>query len=42
MKVLQELLHNDILLAGILSWFENQYQEIIRKDFDEKETGRGG
>ena len=33
--------HNDDTY-GIVSWFQNQYREIIRKDFDEKETGRGG
>lgn len=29
MKVLQELLHNDILLAGILSWFVAQVIKMI-------------
>ena len=29
MKVLQELLHNDILLAGILSWFVAQVIKTI-------------
>lgn len=33
--------HNDDTY-GIVSWFENQYQEIIRKDFDEKESRRSG
>lgn len=33
--------HNDDT-PGILSWFENQYQEIIRKDFDANQNGRAG
>lgn len=33
--------HNDDT-PGIVSWFENQYQEIIQRDFDEKEGRRGG
>ena len=39
MKVLQELLHNDILLAGILSWFVAQVIKtilyaVINKELD--------
>lgn len=33
--------HNDNT-PGIVSWFKSQYQEIIRKDFDEVGSRRGG
>ena len=48
MKVLQELLHNDILLAGILSWFVAQVIKtilyaVINKELDmTRLMGAGG